>query len=253
MTQLHEVLAVEGDLAKTAKKIGEETVNTFSKKGAHFLGHHKTLTMFAEDRQQEAEGAEDSKTIVETVPDKLRYTAKSFERFWACILQKEATNQVAKADLEVDGMLLGSDLPATFLLGMEHRLVEFRNVIAAAPTHEPGVEWVKDPDSGADVFRSKTPILTKREEKTMASKVLYEATKEHPAQIERWSENQAVGVYKLTKWTATVSPAKKAELLERCDALIQAVKKARQRANKAQVVKQTAARAMLDFVLGDMA
>jgi hypothetical protein len=248
-SKLHEVLAVEADLAATAEKIMAETVVTFTKKDDHFQGFHKRLEMFDESRKQEEKGAEGSKSIVETVPSKLEYTSKSLAKYWDAVAQKERTNQEARADVVVDGVVIVEDAPATFLLGMESRLKKLRAVLEAIPTHAPGVKWNPDPDTGKDVFISDTPQVAKREEKDFEFRVLAAATKEHPAQIEKWMSNKAVGTYITTLWTSTISPAAKSELLERCDRLSHAVKKARMRANETEVVKMNPGKAMLAFVL----
>lgn len=247
--RLHELLAVESDLSNTAEKVVKEAIVTFTKKANHFVGHHKWLVMFSDERQQEAEGASETKEIVETVPSKLRYVSKALVKYWDAICQKEATNQTAVADLVVDGKVMAESLPATFLLGMESRLQKLRAVLSAIPTHEPGIDWVPDADRGEDVFKSADTQKTRREEKFLAHKILVEPTKEHPAQIEKWTENRAVGTYHLQKWTSTLSPAGKSDLLARCDKLIRATKKARQRANQATVVKTKVAKNMIDYVL----
>jgi hypothetical protein len=247
--KLHEVLAVESDLAAAAEKISEETVTTFTKKEDHFQGFHKRLEMFSETRKQEEAGAENSKAVVDTVPSKLAWTATALRKYWDAVAQKETTNQTARADITIDGVVLVQDAPATFLLGMETRLKKFRAVLEAAPTQAPGIRWVPDPSVGKDIFVSETPQTAKREEKDFTFRVLYEATDKHPAQIEKWERNVAVGTYYTRHWTSTLSPAAKADLLSRCDTLIRAVKKARMRANEAAVVKVNPAGAMLDYIL----
>jgi hypothetical protein len=248
--KLHEILAVESDLMNTAEKVVQETIITFNKKVNHFTGHTKWLRMIDDARQPEAEGATETKEIVETVPSKLAYAVKSLAKYWDAVLQKEATNQTAVADLVVDGVTLAEALPATWYLGMETRLKKLRAILEAIPTHEPGIEWVLDPEKGHDIYKSADTIKTRREEKDFAFKVLYDATKEHPAQIEKWNENKVVGTYFLQKWTSTVSPAKKSEYLARCDKLISGVKRARQRANEAEIVKKQVSKTLLDYVLG---
>ena len=109
MSKLHEVLAVLSDLEGAAKKIREEAIVTFTKKGNHFLGAHKTLQMFDENRQQESDGAEEHKALVTTVPDKLKYVQESQVRYLDALLQMESTNQEAKADLVALGTALLRD------------------------------------------------------------------------------------------------------------------------------------------------
>lgn len=248
--KLHELLAVESDLMNTAEKVVQETIVTFTKKTNHFIGHTKWLKMLDEARQPEAEGASETKEIVETVPSKLTYAVKSLVKYWDAVLQKEATNQTASADLVIDGEVLATSLPATWYLGMETRLKKLRAILEAIPTHEPGIDWVLDPERGQDIYKSADTIKTRREEKDFAHKVLYDATKEHPAQIEKWTENKVVGTYFLQKWATTVSPAKKSVYLARCDKLMRAVKKARQRANEAEASKLKVSKTLVDYVLG---
>jgi len=247
--KLHEVLAVESDLAATAEKIVKETITTFTKRGDHFLGSHKRLSMFDDSRQQEEAGAEVTKEIVDTVPKKLRYAVKSLAKYWNAVAQKERTNQDARADVIIDGNVLIADMPATFLLGMETRLKKLRAILESSPTHAPGVNWVADADKGKDIFRSETPQATKREEKDFEFRILVDPTPEHPAQIEKWTTNKAVGTYLTTLWTSTISPAHKSDLLGRCDKLIRAIKKARMRANGTEVVKVSPASKMINYVL----
>lgn len=194
MAKLHEALAVEGNLEGLAKKVLAEAVGTFTKRTDHFTGFHKTL-------QMDEEGAmgvpDESKELTTTVGDKLDYLEKHLVKYWDCVLQKEATNQVAKSDIVVDGEVLANDVPATFLLGMETKLKNLREVYSFIPTLQPGVAWEKDEsqnDQGR-VWKASQPqekIKTKRVSK---SQVLYEATEHHPAQIDKWEEQERVGVF----------------------------------------------------------
>ena len=246
--QLHEVIAVEGDLEGQSTKIMAETANTFLKKGNHFAGYHKWLEMFEESRKQEENGATEHKETVDTVEGKLQHTWKHFGRYVDCIAQKERTNQEARADLVIDGQVLITDAPATLLLGLESRLKKLREVYAAVPTHQPGVSWVPDAGRGAGVFKAEHIASSSKTEKVVRHKVLVEPTKEHPAQIDKWTENVAVGVFKTEHWTTTVSPAQKAEWLARIDKLLRATKKARQRANSTPLMKIKIANALWGFI-----
>lgn len=251
MAKLHELLAVIQDIEATAKKVMDEALNTFTRKQAHFSGSHKTLKMHDDERAPEAEGQEVYSALVTTVPDKLSYIRGAQEKWYDACLQQEATNQVAVADLVVDGVEIGKGLPATFLLGMESRLKRIRAVIEAAPTHDPTYEWVEDSDQGKNVYAAKHPVRAQKTEKKPVHKVVVEPTKEHPAQVTSWNENVVVGTFTTRLWTGTISPGKKSEVLGRVDKMIRAVKKARQRANATSVVKADIGKKILDFVLGE--
>ena len=249
MSKLHELLAVESDLEETSKKILEEAFTTFVKKGNHFEGYHKTLKMLDEERSGEEDGAEEHKALVTTVPDKLEYVRKSLENYYNIILQKEATNQEAKADLEIAGVVIAKDLPATFLLGMETRLKKLRPLIESIPTLDPGVEWIADLDQGSYVYKSKYPERKQKQEKTNEFVVVTEATPQHKAQYEKVSKNFVCGTYSTQYWSGKITPGQKSLYLSRLDNLIQAVKKARQRANNTEIVKRKIGKELLDYLL----
>jgi len=246
--QLHEVLAVESDLESQSAKIMNEAIATFTKKASHFIGYHKWLVMFDESRKIEEQGAEDHKEIVDTVKGKVNHVWQHFGRYLDALGQKERTNQDARADLVVDGKVIAEALPATQLLGLESRLKKLRDVYSAVPTHQPGFEWVPDEARGKEVFKTANVATSTKSEKAMRHKVLVEPTEYHPAQVENWSENVAVGVFKTEHWTSMVSPAKKAEWLGRLDKLIRAVKKARQRANTAPIVSNKVSSALRQYI-----
>jgi len=248
--KLHELLAVENDLDATAKKVMEEAKVTFTKKVDHFLGAHKGLHMFDEQRSQEEAGAAEHKALVTTVGKKLDYIRQPITRLWDAVLQKDATNQKAVADLIVDGETIGTGLPATWLLGMEQKLRKLREVYEAIPTHAPGIDWVPDDNRGEGVFKAAHPETKDKTEKVVRADVIVPATDHHPAQVREYSENLKVGVFTIDRWCGTISPAKKSEYLERIDRLIRAVKKARVRANNVEVNRITVAKRLFDYIHG---
>ena len=244
---LHELLAVEGDLDGAHKKILEETKVTFTKKAERFLGQHRKLTMFVDDGITHPESY---KKIDSTVHDKLDYMKNTEIRYFDAMLQKEATNQVAVADLVVDGEVLGARLPATFLLGMETRLKHMRAVYDLIPTLAPGIDWVLDEKTGKNIYKTVKPDEKLKTETIVKPVVLYEATKEHPAQVKEMSETKNTGKYVTTTWSGMISPAEKSNLLGRIDKLIRACKQARQRANTTEVVKSSVGAKLFEYING---
>jgi hypothetical protein len=248
--QLHEVLAVEGDLSAVLSRVLAEAVNTFAKKPDTFRGQTRTVEMFDEGRQ--GENDTDTKSVNSTVPDKLSYVGGHAARYYDAMLQKERTNQEARADLVVNfegEELLIEGLPATFLLGLETRLKALRELIEAVPTLDPSLSWSLDPEMGKGIFVSQ-PKSSLKTEKTVQSKVLYDATKEHPAQIEKWSEDRPVGKITTTQRSGMISVSEKSRLLGRLDAVLRGVKRARQRANTVEIVKVHAGQRLMEFLLG---
>ena len=245
MAKLHELLAVEGDLEGTYRKILEETKVTFTKKAEHFMGFIRTLRLFDEEATPLAP---DYKELDSTVDAKLDYQKAHIIRYLDAVLQKEMTNTTAKADLIVDGKTIVKELPATFLLGLETKLKHVRDVYSTIPTLQPGVKWEKDENRGKGVYATANPEETYQTEKIIDSVVLYKHTKEHPAQIKEVSKTIKTGKYTKIVWSGMLSPAEKSILLGKIDKLIRAAKQARQRANTTPVIKATVAKELFNFI-----
>ena len=246
-TKLHEILAVENDLEKVASNIVAEAKNTFNKKTNLFTGSIKTAEMF--DDAAPVPAPEIIK-LEETVPDKLSYVGKAVGRWLDVVFQKESTNQMANADLVVDGEVLASELPATFLLGLETKLKRLRDMYIDMPTLTPGMHWVPASDEGMYIWKTENPMERFITNKAVKSTVLYEATKEHPAQIDKWTEDTKVGRYQVEVTSGMITSAHKAEILGRLDSLIQAAKAARMRANSAKVETVSVGKVLMDYING---
>jgi len=248
MGKLCEVIAVEGELEAANKKILEETKSTFKNKASHFVGFLKRYEPF-DDEEKAREAAEEAKSIDTTVNAKLDYMFDHFVRYLDAVAQKEATNQIAKDDVIINGVKILENVPATVLLGLETKLRLLKDVLNDIPTNQPGVEWQLDPSMGSNVYKRVRDEESFRTRKEPKSTVLYEATKEHPAQIEKWNENVNIGKYITTHWSGMLTPAQKSELLGRLDTLSRAVKQARQRANTANVVDIHVGEKIVKFIM----
>ena len=257
-TKLHELLAVEGDRAGLAKKTTDEAIGTFLKRADHFKGHIKTLAMFDDVRQANEGGETDRSDIVDTVLSKLSYALGPVSKYYDVVLQKEATNQNAIADLIVDGETLAEGLPATFLLGLESKLKSVRELVEAIPTLAPGIAWEKDPGQKDGVLRRVHPEETFKDEKEIQNTVLVPPTfpkegeggQSLPAQIHTWNDTKKVGKYTREEWCSMISVHEKSTMLGRVDKLISGVKKARQRANDIPISDKKVGKAITDYILG---
>lgn len=246
--KLHEILAVEGDNEAVARKVMTEAVVTFTKRAQHFNGFERTLEMF-EDTGEDLSVHTERQALTTTVPDKLEYMCRSVARYWDTVYRKDVANQTAKADIIIGDKVLASGVPSTFLLGLETKLKKLREVIETVPTLAPNIEWEKAPEQGPNVYHQKYPEKRTKTTKAIKSKVLYEATEHHPAQIDKWDETVNVGVFTREVWSGMITPAEKSAMLERVDTLAKAVKQARQRANCEPVTANKIAEDVLDYVL----
>jgi len=78
--------------------------------------------------------------------------------------------------------------------------------------------------------------------------VKYEATKEHPAQVEMYMEDVWVGTWTTTKFSGAIPVATRNAMLERVRKLTDAVKTAREEANGLEVRGQKVGAAVLGYV-----
>lgn len=246
MPKLHELLAIEADRGNAADSIMAEAIVTFSKKTDHFEGLVRTVSYLNEGRS--GENTSEEKALITTVDAKLGHVAGIVGRFYDVLLQKETTNGEAKADLIVNGKTIGTGLPATFLLGMETRLKKLRELLLLAPTIAPGIVWADDASRGKGVFRS-PPKTTFKTEKQVKYIELSPATDKHAAQMKDWTEDVNVARVDTTQWVGAWSVSRKAEVLDKVDELLVAVKQARQRANVAEVKPAAIGKAIFDYLL----
>lgn len=250
-TALHEILAVEAGLKKTSKDVMEEGRVTFSKKAEHFSGHLKTYECIVEGDLTEPEaGVTERQEIVTTVHDKLVYILKHVSAHVDCMATKDKTNQIAVADIVVDGATFAPDVPVTTLLSLEDTLKNLRAVVGEIPTLAPGKNWIPAPEQGDNIFKLEHPESKIRTRQMVRSQTVAEPTKEHAAQVNLYNENVTVGRYITERISGAITPAEKSVLLSRVDKLFRAVKQARQRANSAKVTNIKIFKPLADFIIG---
>lgn len=235
MTKLHELLAVEGSLEKTAKTLIDGAIHTFGKANL-FTGQVRKVEMFDEAMSHLNERIE---TQLETTVDEIvdYATENGIADYYDVVLQKELANQVATAGLEVDGKMIAPNCPAVFLLGLEAKLGKLRDMYQAVPTLQPGTKWIEDKTERAGVFVTANDSVAFKTEKKMDFVVAYEATDHHPAQIKEVSKTENVGKITSTVWSGMLTPVEKAARIARIDKLLKAAKAARMRANNVDVDK----------------
>lgn len=242
MGKLHELLAVEPDLRSAYDQARARLISTFQGKSQWFNGQMRRYAPLAEEGEPFPDETED---ITERVKEQLLSLVRSAMQYFDAVLQKERTNQAAVANLIVDGDVLVEGVPATVLLGLETKLRQVREVYREIPTLDPAERW--ELDGGLGVYRTGEK-LTYRTKKLPRRFVKYEATAEHPAQVDVFTEDMRVGSWTTTRFSAMLPMTDKVELLKRCDDLIQAVKQARQRANDIEVRYEWIGQKLMDHI-----
>ncbi len=155
------------------------------------------------------------------------------ELFNLCATQDWA-NAEAKADIVVDGTTILREVPVSYLLFLEKQLVDIKTFISSLPVLDTTETWVYDQQQ--ECFATE-PKLTTKTKRIVKPVVLYEATKEHPAQVKESSEDVPEGTWRTVKFSGAISIARQNELLRRVDKLMQEVIFAREQANSLDVTK----------------
>ena len=111
MAKLHELLAVESSVSAAYNLVSDETQKVFGKPD-HFT-KQVTSTDYFNDEEKHLNTIE-TKDIITTVTDRLKWQlGDAFVKYVDLIASKDSTNQVAKADVELDGKILLTGMPAT--------------------------------------------------------------------------------------------------------------------------------------------
>lgn len=161
---------------------------------------------------------------------------------------KDWANGDARADVVVDGKSLLKDVPVTYLLFLEKQLTDLNTFISKLPTLDPSEVWSYD--EATDAWATE-PVSTSKTKRIPRNHVKAEATKEHPAQVEVYYEDIAVGNWQTIKYSGAMPASRVAILKERVRNLQEAVKFAREEANSKEVEEQRVGEIIFNHIFAE--
>ena len=91
-----------------------------------------------------------------------------------------------------------------------------------------------DPNEGEGVFKARDDERP-RTEKQFKFVVMVPSTDKHPAQVKEYMEDVPVSAAITQEWSSLITVSAKGDMLDRVEGLLQAVKKARAKANEVEV------------------
>lgn len=240
MTRLNQVVALENGAKGEAERARET-----AKAKLRLTDKMKGLTRSYEPRQENGEQLPPESTEVQlTVRSILADALPSMRRLFDLTATKERANQEAVADVVVDGLLRIEGLPVTVLLFLEKQLRELSVLVAGIPVLDPAEVW--EPHEPG-IYRTR-PRQTTRPQKIPKAFVKYEATKEHPAQVDVYTEDKVIGDWTKIEFSGAIQAADKAEMIERLRRLTAAVLVAREEANSIGVTDRELGEKVLDYL-----
>ena len=241
MTKLNQILALEADAKRHAQAAVAQASGT--------LGNTSVLNGLSRTYQPRQEDDEqlppESTRVQATAQDVVAAMQSELVRLWDLTATKDYANCEAKADVVLDGRTLVEAAPATYLLFLEKQLAELEGFIRRLPTLDQADKWTYDTAQG---LWTTEPVQTVRTKKVPKSHVAYEATKEHPAQVEMYMEDVWVGTWTTVKFSGAIPAAVRNSMLERLRKLLDAVKAAREEANGMEVRNVKVGAALLGYI-----
>jgi hypothetical protein len=241
MPRLNQIIAIQAGKKTQAKETLTEAYQKL-KKPDLISGLVRTY----QPRDEEGEQLPEERKMPQLkVNEVIRLVAHDLNEMFDVVATQDWANTQAKADVVVDGQALLKNVPVTHLLFLEKQLIDLRTFVDSLPTLDPAEEWDYRQEFDCHVSR---PSRTHRTKKVPRNHVKYEATKEHPAQVEMYMEDVWVGTWTLTKFSGSIPAATRNAMADRVRKLLDAVKAAREDANGLEVKPQKMGNTILDYI-----
>lgn len=243
MSKLCQIIAVEKSAKNKAHQALTEAYHKMQKP-ALMQGISRSYQSIADD----GEKLPPEQTKVQVTADELvKSTSAALVDLLDVTATKEWSNTEARADVTVGDVVVLKDVPVTYLLFLEKKLVDLHTFVSTVPVLDPSETW--EYDKNAACFRSAT-VETVRSKKLPKVLTKAPATDKHPAQVEVFMEDVAVGTWKTQKFSGAMPAQKVADILARIEKLQRAVKFAREDANSREVTQQKVGEKVLNFLFG---
>ena len=182
MARLNQIIAIEKGIK--SRSFQELTDAHHSFKNPHFLlGFRAHIAQ----RMKRASSCRLKSTKVQIKSEEIiKQTVEILTRLFDVTATKDWANGQARADVVVDGNVLLSDVPVTYLLFLEKQLVDLHTFVRKLPVLDASETWAFD--ASADCWATEA-IQTVRTKKIPRNHVKAEATEHHPAQVEVYYED----------------------------------------------------------------
>lgn len=228
MGKLNQLLAVVAGKKKRALEVMTQAYHA-AQKPELFGGLTRKYTPVDEEGER---FPSESKRVQQTVAGLLEVVEPALVDMWDTVASVDQTNRTAVGDVAVEGHVLLNGAPVTTLLFLEKALVDLATFIGKLPVLDPTESWEADTNSNLYVT---SPTETVKTKKVPRAFVKAEATKEHPAQVDVFTEDIVVGYWQATKFCGGITAKCRDDMLGRVRRLQEAVAKAREQANNTDV------------------
>lgn len=176
----------------------------------------------------------ESKVVSLHANEVIKKVVARMNEYYDCVATQECANQEAKANVTIGETIILKDMPVTVLLFFEKQLVDLLTFAKSLPVLPVDKEWRYDEKRGCFITEPEVTTRTQKQPKVI---VKYNATPEHPAQTELFSEDKVVGHWSTVHMSGALTKEKRDGIIDRIEKLQDAVKKAREEANGYEIGK----------------
>lgn len=242
MTKLNQIIAIEKGVKNQSARAETDLYHLLEKKPL-FAGLSRVYT--PKDDEDGDRLPTEGTAVQIKAPDVLAQLASSLTRTIDVTATKDAANTKAKADIVVDGETIAAGVPVTTLMFLEKEAEKLSAFVGRLPVLDPATTWSYDSNRG--VYAS-PPVQTVRTKKVPKNHVLAEATKEHPAQVQLFTEDVIVGIWQKIDFSGALPVDVAAGIASRVDKLRTAIKYAREEANSIDITDVNYGADVLNFL-----
>ncbi len=244
MPKLNQIIAIEkGVKAQSLRELTD--AHHLLKKPVLLSGIARTYRPVDDDGEQFPPESTRVQVKVENVIDT---TISILTKAFNITATKDWANCNAVAHVIVAGETILENVPVTYLLFLEKQLGDLHTFIKTLPTLDASEIW--EFDVSQNVWAT-APIETTKTKKLLRNHVKAEATEQHPAQVDVYSEDVIIGYWRTVKYSGALPAVSVSELLDKVRKLHEAVKFAREEANGSSVEKQKVGEQFFAYLFGD--
>jgi len=242
MPSLHQIIAIDKGVKNEANLAITAAYHEIQK-STLFTGISRVYSPIDEEGEHLPS---ETQRVQKRGTDLIELTAKAMTRYWDVTLTKDTANMQATANVMVDGHLLLDNAPVTFLLFFEKQLGDLETMIKKIPVLDPAETWTYDETQDCYVTAA---TKTTRSKKVPKALIGAPASKEHPAQVQYFTEDVLAGYWNTIKFSGALPQKRVTELLEKIGKVRAAVKFAREEANTIPVTNRRVGDVVFDFIL----
>jgi hypothetical protein len=191
----------------------------------------------------------EKKLVQKTVKNSISLFREPMEDMINFVATMDVGNCSAKADIKIKGKTVAKEVPATHLIFLDKQLEKVKTFVNSLPVLDAAEEWEWNSNTGCYASEKRETASTA---KIIKNNVMYEATKEHPAQVQPYSIDEVVGYWTTINLSGNIAVDEKVQLLAKVQEMQDAVKVALEEANGIEVSVQNTGKLVMDYLFGEI-